>query len=215
MSTYLCGKNISFSYTVNAPILTHLNFKIFKGESLGILGENGAGKSTLLQLIATGLFPDQGELNYNSTNCFSNLKQYRSLVSWLPGEGSGFYSRLNGKENLELFFSYRTPLNDWKRKRDQWMEIKSFREAYTRPFYICSSGMKQALALFRCLQTKADIYLIDEPTRFLDQNSKDFLSTLLHQADKLQIITSHDAVFLKNVTTQRRELKDAQLLEKI
>ena len=55
-------KNIYFAYSYSNFILKDINFKIFKGEHIGIFGETGSGKSTLLDLIIGLLPPSKGKI---------------------------------------------------------------------------------------------------------------------------------------------------------
>ncbi|RIO57181.1 ATP-binding cassette domain-containing protein, partial [Staphylococcus haemolyticus] len=57
-------KNISKNYRKKA-ILENINFKICKGEKVGLLGTVGAGKTTLMKLIAKSQLPTQGHIFYN------------------------------------------------------------------------------------------------------------------------------------------------------
>ena len=213
MPICLSAKSLNFSYEKREKILKDISFNLIEGESLGIFGKNGAGKSTLMRLLATSLVPSSGALIFGEIDCFENLKNYRMRISWLAGEEAGFYSRLTGKENLDLFFNYRSVVEQYRSNLNLWLELESFRNAYKRPFYLCSSGMKQVLCLFRCLQTDANAYFLDEPTRYLDKDSKEFLVRVLKENLKksIHIVTSHDEKFLDIVTTKKAELKNAQL----
>ena len=61
-------KNISFSYNKGFEVLSNINIKINKNETIGIIGANGAGKSTILKLLV-GL-----ELNYEGEIIIENLR---------------------------------------------------------------------------------------------------------------------------------------------
>jgi len=54
-------KNISKTFD-NKKVLNNINFKLYKGEKVGIIGKNGIGKSTLLKIITNGLKADSGEI---------------------------------------------------------------------------------------------------------------------------------------------------------
>ena len=53
-------KNVSLDF--NTPILKNINFKVKKGQIMGLVGKSGAGKSSLLNILAGHLSPNQGEL---------------------------------------------------------------------------------------------------------------------------------------------------------
>src|SRR6185503_19083592 len=81
----------------------------------------------------------------------------------------GFYDRMSGRENLELFgrlysldgATLRTRGDHWLRKLELW-------DARDRPFGTWSKGMKQRLALIRAVLHEPSVIFLDEPTSGLD-----------------------------------------------
>jgi lipopolysaccharide transport system ATP-binding protein len=71
-------------------ILQDIDFEVWPGESLAIIGENGAGKSTLLKLITGVLTPSAGSV------------ATRGSVGALLELGAGFHPELSGRDNVRL-----------------------------------------------------------------------------------------------------------------
>jgi len=131
--------------------LSHLNFEINKGESLGILGRNGSGKSTLLKIIAGVTKPSDGRITVNGK------------VAPLIELGAGFHPELTGRENVYLNGSI---LGIKKKDMDKlyqsivdFSELESFMD---QPVKHYSSGMYMRLAFSVAVAEKPEILLVDE-----------------------------------------------------
>ncbi len=81
--------------------LDGINLKIERGKIFGLLGPNGAGKTTTFSIIATLLRPDEGDVLYNGSSIFSNMKNWREKIGFVPQEFS-IYEDLTGYENVYL-----------------------------------------------------------------------------------------------------------------
>ena len=79
-------KNINFIYEeTNIKALSDINFKLKKGESLGIIGPVGSGKSTLLELIVRNYDPMSGEILIDNLNLKNhNKNNIRENISYVP-----------------------------------------------------------------------------------------------------------------------------------
>jgi len=131
--------------------LRNINFKVKKGEFLGIIGENGSGKTTLLKIIAKVLNPTKGY-----------VKTSGRVVPFLE-LGLGFHDDLTGRENVYLY-SQIMGLN--RKEVDQKIDgiikfsgLKRFIDSNLKTY---SSGMKVRLAFSTAIQTDPDILLVDE-----------------------------------------------------
>ena len=70
--------------------LKGLNFEVYEGEILGIIGRNGAGKSTLLKLLSQITSPTKGDI------------YIKGKISSMLEVGTGFHKELTGRENVYL-----------------------------------------------------------------------------------------------------------------
>ena len=76
-------KNIYFSYDTSNYILKNINFKINKGEHVGIFGETGSGKSTLLDIIIGLLTPTKGDILIDNLSLYKGDSNF-NWTSKLP-----------------------------------------------------------------------------------------------------------------------------------
>ena len=78
-------KNISKDYGNNRGNF-NVNLKVYKGETLGIMGENGAGKTTLLRLIMGFIKPTQGNIDIYNMNAYKDSDILKNYIGYIPGE---------------------------------------------------------------------------------------------------------------------------------
>ena len=75
-----------FSYPDKKILLNNINFKIKKGECIGIVGESGSGKSTLINILIGLLSPTSGEIKVDHIKRDLNSDNWFKLISHIPQE---------------------------------------------------------------------------------------------------------------------------------
>lgn len=132
-------------------VLRNLNFKVKKGEFIGIVGRNGSGKSTLLKILAGIYYPEKGEITVNGT-----------LVPFIE-LGVGFNPELTGRENVYMNGALLGFSNEEMDAmyNDIWdfAELKDFQDQKLKNY---SSGMQVRLAFSIAIRARGDILLLDE-----------------------------------------------------
>jgi len=138
--------------TVNRfTALKDINFKVKRGETLGIIGPNGSGKSTILKLVAKVMSPTNGKVTV------------RGKVSPLIELGAGFHSELSGRENIYL----NGAILGLKRKEidKNFKSIVDFAELWDfvdQPVKHYSTGMYMRLGFAIAVHVNPEILIIDE-----------------------------------------------------
>ena len=131
--------------------LKNINFKIKKGEVVGIIGRNGSGKSTLLQIICNTLNETSGKVNT------------QGRIAALLELGSGFNPEFTGRENVYVNAAL---LGLSKREIDlRFSQIEVFADIGSfidQPTKTYSSGMAVRLAFSVAINVDPDILVIDE-----------------------------------------------------
>ena len=175
-------KNLSFSREKNLNEIFHqLNFKINKGDVVGIFGKSGSGKSTLLDLISFLERPSKGKIIVDTVEINdANATIWQDQISYVPQnifliDGSidynitlGYSSELIDykklKEIKEILF-----LNDLEKEINKKSEEKTIGERGRN----LSGGQKQRIGIARALY-KHDISLLifDEATNAIDSSSE-------------------------------------------
>jgi ABC-type multidrug transport system ATPase subunit len=185
------AENLSRTFGAT-PVLKQLNLTVESGESVAILGANGAGKTTLLRILATLTTPTAGEVRIGGVSVARDARRARALIGWVPATDGGFFPRFNGRDNLFFFGHLRgVGKKEVERAIGLLSGVAPFGEALTRPYYLCSSGMKQALAIGRALVGDPPVLLMDEPTRYLDAGATRAVKEILAGARKTAVFATH------------------------
>lgn len=129
----------------------NIDFKVKRGQCLGLIGHNGAGKSTLLKMLNGLIPPDKGNI------------VMRGKVAALIELGAGFNPILTGRENIYnnaaiIGFSK----EDIDTKFDKIVAFSEIEEFIDTPVQNYSSGMKVRLGFAIAAQLEPDILIIDE-----------------------------------------------------
>jgi lipopolysaccharide transport system ATP-binding protein len=131
--------------------LKEVGFKVYEGESVGIIGHNGAGKSTLLKILSRITPPSKGRITL------------RGRVASLLEVGTGFHPELTGRENVYLNGAIlglkKAEIN---RKFDEIVDFSGVEQFLDTPLKHYSSGMQLRLAFSVAAFLEPEILLIDE-----------------------------------------------------
>jgi NitT/TauT family transport system ATP-binding protein len=145
-------------------VLDHVNFKLYKGEIVALLGKSGSGKSTLLRIIAGLINPTSGNVTYRG----------KPVNKPVPGIAMVFQSFalmpwLTVLENVELGLEAQGVSRQKRRQRAieaiDIIGLDGFESALPKEL---SGGMRQRVGFARALVTNPDILLMDEPFSALD-----------------------------------------------
>jgi ABC-type multidrug transport system ATPase subunit len=160
--------------------LEDISFSVNESEVFGFIGPDGAGKTTLFRIITTLLLPDEGEIRVLGMNCFTDFKELRKNIGYMPGRFS-LYQDLSVEENLNFYATVfgTTVEENHDLISDIYSHIEPFKKRLAGKL---SGGMKQKLALSCALIHKPKLLVLDEPTTGVDAVSRsefwDMLSKL-------------------------------------
>lgn len=163
--------------------LNGVNFKIYKGESVAIIGKNGAGKSTVLKMITGVAFPTTGEI------------KVKGRVAALLELTAGFSPDMTGRENIGFKCNV-LGLDDHEIKEieEKVIEFADLGEYIDQPVRTYSSGMKMRLGFAININTNPDILVIDEALSVGDaafkKKCKDKINEMI-QKDITVLYVSH------------------------
>ncbi|MCM3707182.1 MULTISPECIES: ABC transporter ATP-binding protein [Cytobacillus] len=190
-------EQLSFRYEdVKKPILKDVQFSLYPGEAVLLLGPSGSGKSTLAFCL-NKLYPEAVDGELKGTISFKG----RRLAEFGPGEINEYIGIVfQDPESQfcmttvedELAFgleNMKTPPEEIERKIDEALELVHLLPYKHSLIHTLSGGQKQKLALACVLSLKPDILILDEPTANLDPASSYELTRILKEIKKNQTIS--------------------------
>lgn len=182
-----------------------INFELYQGETLGIVGNNGAGKSTLLKLLAGTIAPSEG-----SRVCKGRLSAILEL-------GSGFHPDFSGIENAKMGCALMglSP----KEITEALPKIKEFSELgdfYYKPVKTYSSGMYVRLAFSVVTTVDPEVLIVDEALSVGDQHfQKKSLDRMqaFKTAGRTIVFCSHNLYQVKELCDKAIWLENGRMVE--
>lgn len=173
-------------------VLDDVSFKLFEGETLGIIGRNGVGKTTMLRVMAKILAPTSGKVVMQTGKTAALLTL-----------GLGFQLNLSGRDNALLSAMLQGAT---KRQAKSFLEeIKEFSElgdSFEEPVKTYSAGMKSRLGFTTALMTNVDILLIDEVLAVGDAQFRAKAETAMKErisSDQTVVLVSHNNQQIKSL----------------
>lgn len=170
---------------------TFENFKLktlagnfLEGEVIGVLGPNGIGKTTFVKMLAGVIQPDNAKLDF------------KLRVSYKP-------QYLKAEENVlvEALFSKNINLPLLDSEIERRLKVKSL---FEKKLTELSGGELQRVSIALTLCTEADIYLLDEPSAFIDVEDRQMVAEAIRavaeKKKKIALVVDHDILFQDNVS---------------
>ena len=191
--------------------VNNINFKIKKGETLGLVGESGCGKSTAGRCILGLIPPTSGsvklegkEITYADTKCFKAQKKRLQIIFQTP------YSRLDPRMSVEKILKEPFIIHENFSKKEQKERIikllemtglnKNILGRYPHEF---SGGQRQRIGIARALALNPEFIVADEPVSALDISIQAQILNLLQKLKKefnlTYLFISHDLSVIRYI----------------
>jgi len=199
-------KNVSFTYDdTNIEALKHINFKLEKGKTLGVLGNTGSGKTTLISLIARLYDVKSGEILIDGKPIEElNLDNLRQSIGFVPQEAFLFSDTI--KNNIKFGDEAASDKKIEQAAKDAYIHhnIIEFNEGYNtfvgERGVTLSGGQKQRVSIARALIKEPEILILDDCLSAVDTETEEIILNNLFKIsrDKTTIIVSHRISSVKN-----------------
>ncbi|HET7724101.1 MAG TPA: ABC transporter ATP-binding protein [Propionibacteriaceae bacterium] len=162
MSTVIETRNLTKSFG-RTRALDGLDLTVEQGEVHGFLGPNGAGKTTTIRVLLGLLKADSGTARLLGGDSWTDIESIHRRIAYVPGDVT-LWPNLTGGEVIDLLGRLRGDLD--KDRRAELLE--RFDLDPTKRCRSYSKGNRQKVALVAALASRAEVFLLDEPTAGLD-----------------------------------------------
>ncbi len=174
-------------------VLEGLSLELARGEALLVLGPNGAGKTTLLRILATLLRPSGGEARALGCLLPDEAWKLRGRIGFL-GHEPLLYRDLSGRENLRFHARLHGIKGEAGEARiEQLLAAVGIERRAEQRVAELSAGMRQRLAIARCVLHEPELLLLDEPDSNLDAEGRELARGLIGPGEgRTRVVVSHD-----------------------
>ena len=222
----LTVNNLNHSYG-GREILQNVNFRLLKGEHVGLVGPNGEGKSSFMNIVTGRLMPDEGKIEWARRVRIGYLDQHASLspnqtvrevlrdafayLYEMEAEVTALYGQMGeaAEDELPELLEDAAELQSILEHNDFYMiDAKVEETAGGMGLKVLgldtlvselSGGQRSKVLLAKLLLQKPDILLLDEPTNYLDEENIEWLRRYLQNYENAFLLISHDIPFLNSV----------------
>jgi phospholipid/cholesterol/gamma-HCH transport system ATP-binding protein len=204
-------------------VLKGIDFSLFKGENVAVLGKSGSGKSVLIKMMVGLLKPDKGEVVVLGKEveklCCTELDALRLRIGF-SFQGSALYDSMSVYENLAFPLTMNVKNLSKKEVDDaveEVLEAVGLTEKLHQMPSDLSGGQRKRIGIARTLILKPEIMLYDEPTAGLDPITCAEIIELINEVQQLyktsSVIITHDLTCAKNTSGRIAMLLDGQFLK--
>ena len=211
-------RDLSFSYTPGQPVLSHIDFSIFRGEMVALVGKNGAGKSTLASLICGFMQPDQGEIYLNGDNLAGySIKERGEKIGLVMQSPNQMISKPMIYDEVALGLRVREGAEEKIKERVfETLKICGLYPFRNWPVSALSFGQKKRVTIASILVMNPEVLILDEPTAGQDfrhyTEIMEFLRRIHEKLGITIIMITHDMHLMLEYTDRAIVIADGKML---
>ena len=194
----------------------NLNFKIQKGQIIGLLGPNGCGKSTTIGMMLGLIKPSSGSVIINNKNIEDNRTNLLEKMNFISPYVE-LPKKLTVEENLKIYARL-YGVKNLREKIDNLMESLNLTEFRSRKTGELSSGQKNRVSLAKALINDPEILLLDEPTASLDPDVGDYIRSFIEDFASNKgttiLLASHNMNEVERLCHEVMMMKNGKIIDK-
>lgn len=191
-------KNVTFNYNIDSyPAVSNLNFKVYKGQTIGIIGGTGSGKSTIVNLINRFYDTTSGDIYLNGRNIKDYKLSYVNhnistvLQKAVLFNGNVIDNLCYGKKNAsidEINHALKVAQADFISKMPDGLNARVLQGGKN-----LSGGQRQRLSIARAILKNSPVLVLDDSSSALDYQTDYKLRMAIKELKKTTFIISQRA----------------------
>jgi len=204
-------------------VLKGIDFNLFKGENVAVLGKSGSGKSVLIKIIVGLLKPDRGEVVVLKKHVdqldVKELNALRIRIGF-SFQNSALYDSMNVYQNLAFPLTMNVKnltKTEIDQAVDEVLDAVGLKNKMKQMPSDLSGGQRKRIGIARTLILKPEIMLYDEPTSGLDPITSAEIIELINEVQQKyntsSVIITHDLTCAKNTGNRIAMLHKGKFLK--
>lgn len=173
-------------------ILKNVDLKLEENQQYAVVGPNGSGKSTLLKIIANGIVPTHGKVEYSlhQKNVDSEFDINKNIAFTAP-----YISILEDFSLKEIYEFHSKLVPMYCSNLQEFLDITTLEKHQDKYIKYFSSGMKQRVKIALAILSKTAILILDEPSTNFDDKATQWYINLVqkYMTDRIVLIGSNQA----------------------
>ncbi len=214
LKKYYAVKPSSFGKRINLKALDGVNFELYAGRTLAVVGESGCGKSTLARLLTLIEEPSDGQLEITGQRVdATDKRQIQGLRKSVQMIFQDPYGSLNPRKTIASILAEPLKINTRLSAEERMHRVQSMlkkvglRSEHAKRYpHMFSGGQRQRIAIARALMLKPALVVADEPVSALDISIQaQVLNLLMDLQDELNtayVFISHGLGVVEHIADE-------------
>lgn len=199
-------KNLNYKYpNTENQVLKNINFKIEKGQTLGIIGRTGSGKTTLVTLLLRLFDVDKNTVFINGEDLLNiPLKLLRENIGYVPQDNFLFSDTIKNNIDFGVRKGEMDKIIEAAKDSVVHENIIDFKDGYETVVgergVVLSGGQKQRISIARALIKNPEILILDDSVSAVDTDTEEKILKHLNEKrkGKTNIIIAHRISTIQN-----------------
>ena len=216
----LTVKGLTFTYPGSRGhrALEDVDFTLYRGEMMSIVGRNGAGKSTFSKLICGFEKPDEGKMELDGVDLSTySIKERANHIGYVMQNPNQMITKTMIKDEvtLALVLEGKKMQDEIDRIGDEALRICGLRPFRSWPISALSYGQKKRVTIASIIAMNPEIVILDEPTAGQDfRHYTEFMEFLkeLNKAGVTIVLITHDMHLMLEYCTRSVVFTDGKAI---